>query len=230
MENLPSRTNRDETSNLLAKTVESLTEGITGLAASNRKDLILSLGHLFQRVRSGRFLRTLADEWDMYREKGRIKDDYIQTEQHQECLQEMLDFLDKDSPDETRFSILKKLFLVAAMETKSTRDSVLPQQYMRLCRTLTSGEALVLVATYDVACHGGEEKKESAASVWLSTIAKKSGLKYSELVEIHERNLIDKNLLTRRVHGDRSGVQVGQYYRLTPLGYEICQYIGEFEK
>ncbi len=233
MVNLPSKiksTSADNTSKLLAETLKSLTEGITGVAASDRRDLILSLGHLFQRMRSGRFLKTLTDEWYNYREKGRIKDDYIQTEQHQECLQEMLDFLDKDSPDEPRFSVLKNIFLVAATETKSARDSVLPQQYMRLCRTLSAGEILVLSSSYYIAQRGVPAQKDSSASNWLTKIAEKSGLKYPELVEIHERNLIEKNLLSRRDNRDRSGVTLGDHYRLTALGYEICQFLESFEE
>ena len=234
MANLVSKEGKDETSKLLTEISKGLVEGIIGVAASERKDLILSLGHLFQRVRSGRFLRTLIDEWDHYREKGKIKDDYIRTEQHQECLQEMLDFLDKDSPDELRFSVLKKIFLVAATETQSSRDSVLPQQYMRLCRALNAGEVLVLSATYHIAQHDVAVQKIKAlkdlsAVKWLATIAENSGLKYTELVEIHERNLIEKNLLTKRELGDRSGVSLGKRYRLTGLGYEICQFLESYE-
>lgn len=231
MANLVSKEkSKDDTSKILTEIAKGLAEGITGVAASERKDLILSIGHLFQRVRSGRFLRTLMDEWDYYREKGRIKDDYIQTEQHQECLQEMLDFLDKDSPDEVRFSVLKKIFLVAATEMKSMRDSVLPQQYMRLCRGLSAGEILVLSTTYHIAQNDVPKQIDSSAVNWLAKIAENSGLKYWELVEIHERNLIEKNLLTRREQADRSGVRLGKHYRLTGLGYEICQFIEGYDK
>lgn len=231
MANLVSKEkSKDDTSKILTEIAKGLAEGITGVAASERKDLILSIGHLFQRVRSGRFLRTLMDEWDYYREKGRIKDDYIQTEQHQECLQEMLDFLDKDSPDEVRFSVLKKIFLVAATEMKSMRDSVLPQQYMRLCRGLSAGEILVLSTTYHIAQNDVPKQIDSSAVNWLAKIAENSGLKYWELVEIHERNLIEKNLLTRREQADRSGVRLGKHYRLTGLGYKICQFIEGYDK
>jgi len=231
MANLVSKEkSKDDTSKIFTEIAKGLAEGITGVAASERKDLILSLGHLFQRARSGRFLRTLMDEWDYYREKGRIKDDYIQTEQHQECLQEMLDFLDKDSPDEVRFSVLKNFISVAATEMKSMRDSVLPQQYMRLCRRLSAGEILVLSTTYHIAQNDVPKQKDSSAVNWLAKIAENSGLKYWELVEIHERNLIEKNLLTRREQADRSGVSLGKHYRLTGLGYEICQFIEGCDK
>lgn len=218
---------RLETSELLQRTVQEIAEGITGLAASERKDLILSIGHLFQRVRSGRFLQTLLDEWNGYRAKGRISDDYASSEQHNACLQEMLDFLDRDSPDEIRFSLLKKIFLVAGTESVSTRESVLPQQYLSVCRSLTSGEVLVLLAAFEAGKKG--PSKEVPAEQWLQLIAEPSGLQYPELVAIHEVKLMDKNLITPRLHADRSGVFLGQHCRLTDLGYAICAYIAAYE-
>ena len=230
---VPENKQLDKTSKLLNDTLGSLIAGFSAVAASDRKDLILSIGHIFQRTRIVGFLKALFIEWNQYKEKGRIKDDYITSEQHQECLQEMLDFLDKDSPDERRFSILKAIFLGAATETKSTRDEVLPQQYMSLCRTLSSGEVLVLQATFAIADRGSWSTTKYARD-WLKTVAEESGLHTSELVEIHERKLIGKNLLTDRVAYDtspkyaRNGVDVGVNYRLTLLAIQMCKFIKEF--
>jgi hypothetical protein len=51
--------NSINTSSIIEQTFKSLLEGVTGIAASDRKDLILSIGHIFQRIRSGRFLDAL---------------------------------------------------------------------------------------------------------------------------------------------------------------------------
>lgn len=220
---------KEATYELLADTYNSLMEGLTGVASSDRKDLFLSLGHIFQRLRSGQFLRTLMDEWKQFREKGRIKDDYVQSEQHQACLQEMLDFLDKDSPDEIRFSFLKKIFLSASTEKVSSRNSVLPQQYMHLCRGLSSGEVLVLQAAYSIAKKDGY-KNHTNAQNWLQSIAQESGLVLPQLVDIQDRTLEEKRLITPRKHGDRSGVSLGKHYRLTDLGYEICKFIEAYDE
>jgi len=221
----------DKTSLLLDETLNGLIDGFTGVAASDRKDLILSISHIFQRTRTVGFLNALLIEWKKYREKGRIKDDYINSEQHQECLQEMLDFLDKDSPDERRFSILKAIFLGAATEEQSIRDSVLPQQYMSLCRTLSSGEVTVLQATFKIA--SGTWSMTYDAKDWLEVVANESGLKFQELVEIHERKLIEKNLLSARVTtGGKyalTNVELGDNYRLTPLAVQVCKFIKEFD-
>lgn len=139
----------------------------------------------------------------------------------------MLDFLDKDSPDERRFSILKAIFLGAATETQSTRDSVLPQQYMSLCRTLSSGEVIVLQTTFAISETG--YTSTNSANDWLKVVAEKSGLNTSELVEIHEKKLIEKNLFTSRIHPDRSGVDASSWYRLTPLAIQMCKFIKEFD-
>jgi len=139
-----------DTSSTLSKTLTAVAEGLTGIAASEPQDWILSFGHLLQSIRGARLLGAFAKEWKAYREKGKIKEDYAQSDQHQECLQELLDFLDEGPPDTSRFSVLKKILLVAATETASKRESVLPQQYMKICRGLTSGELLVLLTAYNV--------------------------------------------------------------------------------
>lgn len=224
-------TKRDlDTSDFLSKTIKNLAEGLTGIAASERKDIYLSLGYILQRFRSSNFLQTLKYEWDRYCEKGKIQDDYINSEQHKECLQEMLDFLDKNSPDENRFSFLKKIFLTAATESITDRNSLLPQEYMKVCRTLSSGEVLVLQATFAIAKAGGWNPNDMIVQNWLNQVAEKSALRYPELIEIHEKNLMDKNLITPRIHSDKSGVKLGKYFRLSELGYEICKFIESYEE
>ncbi len=216
-----------DTGEVIKKTLTSLAEGITGIAASERKDLALSVGHIFQSLRKGQFLSRLSEDWDSYREKGRIKDDYIGTEQHRSSLQELLDFLDNDSPDEIRFEVMKKIFLVAATETASDRNSLLPYQFLRLCRGMSSGEVIVLNTTYRIA-KSGQMPDVNVANKWLETIAKESGLSHASLVEIHEEKLIKKHLITRRQLRDGSRVSVPNF-RLTSLGLELCEYIDSYD-
>jgi hypothetical protein len=156
------------------------------------------------------------------REKGRIRDDYSQTEQCQACLQELLDCLDRDSPDKIRFDFIKRVFLAAAQEKRSDRDSVLPQQYMRLARQLSSGDILVFSAVYTLS--NSPVKPTGDAREWLNRVAKQSGLEHSDLVEIYEKALMEKFLLTGRLLSDRSGVRTG-HYRLTPLAVGLCEFL-----
>jgi hypothetical protein len=215
-----------DTSELLGQTFQGVIEGLTGLASSDKKDLVRSIGFIFQRWRGLRFIDALRTEWNQYREKGRIKDNYMATEQHAECLQEMLDLIDS-SPDQIRFEVLKKILLVSATEEHSSRDSVLPQQYMRLVRELNSGEVLVLLTTLNLSKRG-VTKKEMIAEEWLREIANDSGLRYFELVAIHEEKLITKNLIRPRNELDRRRVHHGEHNRLTELGYQLCEFISHY--
>lgn len=210
----------DTTLNIIDQTLKAAAEGLTGIAASDRKALAMSLGHILQRMRGGSFLSQVKKEWGAYREQGRIKDNYLNTTQHKECFQELLDFLDGESPDEVRFEALKSIFLRAATEEETDRSSVLPQQYMRIIRSLSAGEVILLAASYKYPSTDG------AAVNWISNMASKSPLKIPELVEIHEDALIRKHLITPRMHGDRSGVSRGVHGRLTRLGINICEFIG----
>jgi len=206
----------------VADTLQALAEALTGIASSDRKDLFLSIGYLFQRLRGQSFLGAFDAEWQRLREKGRIRDDYSQTEQCQACLQELLDSLDRDSPDKIRFDFIKRVFLAAAQEKQSDRDSVLPQQYMRLARQLSSGDILVISAAYELSKYPAE--RTNSAREWLNKIAKQSGLEHSNLVEIYEKALMEKYLLTGRLLSDRSEVDT-EHYRLTPLAVGLCEFL-----
>jgi len=221
----------------LADTAISLLEGLIGIAASKGEERALSVGHIFQGLIKGKFLTILNNEWKRYKEKGKIKEDYQYTEQHQSCLQELLDFLDNDLPNEITFSFLKNLFLVAASEKASDRDSILPHQFIRICRKLSSGEILLLSAIYNIAKKGYDHFKQliefpqsPSAHNWLILMAKESSLKYPELVELHETELINKGLLTKRRLSDGSAVSITPYFRLTQLGYDICSFIENYEE
>jgi hypothetical protein len=226
LEKLPPR---KEIGDVISDVLTNLAEGLTGIAASDRKQWALSLGCVMQRTRGGQFLNTLWREWSHYREAGKIKDEYQFSEQAQACLQEMLDFLDNDSPDEIRFTVMKKVFLVAATEKVSKRDSVLPQQYMRICRGLSSGEILVLSAAFEISKTAKPNQGTSPFREWLQNVAAQSGLKHPSLVEIHEEELLRKHLLVGHNVHDHNMVWFGDHYRLTEFGYELCKFINAYE-
>ncbi|MFC1823127.1 hypothetical protein ACFL9T_10610 [Thermodesulfobacteriota bacterium] len=218
------------TENIIINTLTGLAEGLTGIATSSKNELILSVSHSFQKMRGGQFLSAFLKEWNRYRKKGKVKEDYQFTEQHKVCLQELLEFLDKDSPDEVRFDLLKQIFLVAASEEASGRDSFLPQQFMKIARSLSGGEVILLTTIWQFAKeHNGEYDQHYGAARWVKEVTEASGMRYKALVEIHEQGLVDKRLLTPRQLVDKSGVIVKPYYRLTDLGYEICCFIEKYE-
>ena len=104
---------------------------------------------------------------------------------------------------------------------------------MKICRKLSTGEILVLFAAFRIAKKGykkSEKGRVDHAGLWVNNIAKESGLKYNDLVESHEKMLEERGFLSKRQFGDRSGVNLGDYYRLTDLGRDICEYINKYDE
>lgn len=216
---------------LATRTLDGLLAVLTGIATSEKKDWALSLGHLVQRARARHFLKGLLQEIRAYRERGEIKDDYFSTEQGMNCMQEILEFLDKDSPDEIRFNVMRTIFLKIATEKMSERTDIVPVQLMRIARSLSSGEVLVLLASHKVfqsqACNKDTSSVFGAANAWSHLVTEAAGLDYQELVEVFERPLIEKLLLSERVYGDKSGFKRTKFYLLTPLGFRLCEFMSE---
>lgn len=216
---------------VIQNTYDSLIQGLTGLATSEKKELIFSISNILQRIRGTNLLGVFKEEWEYWKGKGKIKDDYHRTEQHLNCLHELFEFLDKDIPDDLRFNVLKKILLVAASEKKSTRTDIIPQQFMRISKRLSAGELVVLFTAYKLAKkhNFNYQEKRYGAREWLQIIADNSDLKYVSLVELNEKKLMDLRLITDRTYGDGSGVQYIRKFRLSDLGIEFCNYIESYE-
>jgi hypothetical protein len=228
-------TAKNDTLGILAKSYEALVEVLAGLAASERKDWALSMGYLLQRVRGGHFLKRLLHEINRYRTAGKIKDDYLTTEQSYTCLQQLLDFVDQDSPDEVRFSAMQAIFLTTATESLSSRDDHLPQQLQEIARGLSSADVLILSASYDVAQNTDWRATNTTGapgattSVWVEHVLQRTGLRFAEIVRLRERSLIEKNLLSRHLYDDGSGFRLTNNYRLTDLGFHLCRFIQAYD-
>lgn len=219
---------RNDVSGMLGRTIKGIADGFAGIAASDRKEWALSVGHLFQRLRGGQFLNTLKGEWDLYKAKGKISDEFEQSDENWDCLQELLDCLDKDVPDSKRFEAMKNLYLNIAVHAGSPKSDFLSQQLMRVCRRLSSGELIVLLTVYRTSDskRQGAKYQHYGAENWLVVITNRSGMP-RELVETYEEALMEKRLLSPRIHGDRSGVVLGDYFRLTDFAVTLCDWIAK---
>ena len=100
---------------------------------------------------------------------------------------------------------------------------------MKIARSLSDGEVLLLATIWQIASNHQGEYEPYGAARWIQEVTEASGMRYEELVEIHEQGLMDKRLLSPRQHGDRSGVILNPHYRLTDLGYEVCRFIDKYE-
>ena len=212
---------------LLELTYDYYTEALAGVRGASRKDAFLSFVNLFERARGAQFLRIFIEDWHSSLEKELIKSDYPQSEQCQTCVLEILDFLDKGSPDGIRFNFLKSLFLSAATEKITDRNSLLPQFFLKLARGLSFGEIIVLSNNYNLIEAGIPGGKKCSWKMWVAEITKISGLIHPGLVLQYEKTLVEKRLLNPKTK-DGSPF-AGEFFRLTKLGYAICHLAAQFE-
>ncbi len=119
--------------------------------------------------------------------------------------------------------MLKNAFLRIATQPGTGSEAILQQQLLHIIGSLSSGEIVLLATMYRV----GDVSKYSGAQEWLTEMASETGFVDNGLVALAESPLMEKQLVTLRQHGDRSGVIWGQRNRLTSLGERICVFMQE---
>ena len=220
------------TEGIVKSTLENLVQGLTGVATSNRSELIMSISGILQKLLAGDRLNAFLQEWNKLVEKGKVKEDYQNSEQHKICLLELLNFLDTDIADEKRFDAIKKIILISATEKYSKRTEVLPQQYIRIVKKLSPAELLILVACYnankELNWRDNTHLKKNISD-WKNEILKRTGLVYVELVDIEVEKLIANHLILPSEYSDGSGLRLGEYFRLTSLAFGLIDFMNYYE-
>ncbi|MBE7508248.1 MAG: hypothetical protein HS101_18455 [Planctomycetia bacterium] len=205
--------------------VLQILEAGTCAIGMSRRDWMRRGGSFLQRCVGSNVVEATAKEWRQLRDEGRIKSDYQNTEQCGACLYELLESLEKDSVDHERMKLIKRIFLAAATEEKSTRRDNLPLEFIRTARSLSAGEILVLRAgchlhdTLDVS----KENEARKLLYWHNQLAGQSGLKHSGLTDVHCGELAKKGLMDRRF------TIVGEAYvtardLITSYGKALCDF------
>lgn len=209
--------------------IDKFVPGITTFVKMDRGNFIQSLSNIVQRQRKEGWLRAFLIELNALCEQGKVKEDYIATEQGEECRQELLDSLDKDKPDKEKFDAMKKIFLKAASAPSTEWANPQPQQLLRICRTLNAEELIILGTAYRLYKTRPREEVEKSgrgADQWPGYIAGASqNLISAGVVDFYEDDLIQKKLIGDRDHSDRSGVRLAHQCRLTNLAIELCEYL-----
>lgn len=212
-----------------------IAEAVTGILASDVKDWKLSAGKLVQATIKGKLFTQIGKEIEKYREEGKIKEDYFETDMNRASFKELLKFIDEETPDEIRFKAMKSIFLSSVSKDINEGDEELAYELMQICGKLSSGEILVLKASWDIVNNRISPNISSGVShglgdtrMWLSFIAQQIGHGIPSLVEVYEDTLIELKLITSR-KSDGSIFGPTQYFRLTPLGYKLCEFITKYE-
>ncbi|MEA3369538.1 MAG: hypothetical protein U9Q24_04225 [Candidatus Ratteibacteria bacterium] len=219
----------------IIKDPERLAQFLTGFLSSNMSEKILSTGRVVQAAINWDALSQLGKEMNDYIEKGKIKKDFLSKSYNQQSLLNLLQFIDENSPDEERLKAMKTLFFKSVFVDVNETDQILAYHFMRICRELSSGDLLILKAAFEI--YNGKiskkvcpdpstfDKNLTSADNWLISIANQTGHGLKSLVENHEDKLINLKLISPRKHSDKSGIAKAKYFRLTDLGYKICEFI-----
>ncbi len=210
-------------------TINRIIDGLTGFITGSKDDFAHTANRLLKSIVAHDFLYQFQMEWDNYCAKGKIDLDYTNSKPYLNSLSELLDYLDADIPNDEIARTLKKLFFIPAFKDYYKEDKLLAIEYMKIVRKLSPGELMVLFTVYNN-IDLKRSKGHWGAMDWLQVIAEKSTLKYPELVELHEKKLIELCLITKRMLSDGSGVSLGEFFRLTNLGYNLCKYIELYDR
>lgn len=209
--------------------IEQFVPGATGIiksALDGGGDIVQAISNTIQRSGKAGLFQAFLDELEKMKEKGKAPPDFIATETGRSCLQELMDFLEKELPDQARFDAMKSLFFRAADADTDEASKARCLQLMRVCRTLDATELLILSVVYREnqrrRTAKPSEKEVTGSDEWPRVVAAASGTALSiGLVEHYENRLIDKRLIGERQHTDRSGIRHSDQFRLTHLGLEL---------
>lgn len=210
-----------------------LAEFITGILISDRNDWKLSAGRLVQASIKWKLFTQLGKELNDYIKKGKIKEDFLNDDQHKQSLSDLLKFIDDTAPSEDRFKAMKALFIKSALSDSSQEEQSLAYQFMKICSSLESNDLLILKAAHDIKdgrlsqklAGTNPNKDDMIAESWFRMISRQIGHEIKSLIEVNEDNLVNLKLIAPRTGSDRSGIRTTKNYRLTDLGCKLCEYI-----
>lgn len=202
--------------------------GVAGLAATAAYGPVEGVAALLgvkvlHGALKGQGWRQIAAALLPLKKAGKIEEDFENSDLGKACLAELLDAIDKN-PDPRRIQALKNAFLRIAMHPGKDAEAIYQQQILHMIGSLSSGEIVLLATMYRLAT---PSEKYTAATKWLEEMARETGLMEPGLVELAETPLIEKQLVTRRQHGDRSGIRWSLRNRLTSLGERVCEFMQE---
>lgn len=198
--------------------------------ATDPKDALFTGIRLIRAAVAGRFAQQLREEWGQLIEKGKIKPDYANTSQGQTILADMFESLNDANFDDEQIDLLRRLFLAAASETETDRNSLLVREYVAVGRTLSAGEIRVLSAYFQYlpewqAVPGVASQTYTMIDL-IGMVQSRTGLKHRALIERLDLSLGEKGLV--RLSGPTYAVDQ-HLYRFTDYGLAFCQFLGRYE-
>jgi hypothetical protein len=203
-----------------------IADTINGALGVGTKGVFASGGRIVHALLKGRLLTQWSHEFKSLRDAGRLEEDFADTKYGFQTWVELMSIIDEGTPDADRLEALKAAFYAVNKVKAEDAERIQAYQLWRLAKEMNSGDLLVLKVIYDQM----NRTPNGNWGVWMAHIAKESGLGFQELLERHEKRLLDFSLLTPRfrVAGDGVGIESGiqiRDNRLTQVGVRFCQNI-----
>jgi|GEM_PF-3395263 len=211
--------------------VNAIALALTGFLVSSPKEIVRMASAIVRGSIQGDMGAKVAETYEALQYKGDIDKSYKDTPQYRQNAAYVFNMFRGDGViDEKQFSAMKNIFLNAAREDFSDRDSVVPAEMMRICSTLVGGEILVLEAASRLSIETkkvpGRLPNYDNNNAWLNTIARESGLGIADMVAHYEESLMGKGLLNKRTAGN---IRVDTDYHLSGTGIVLCEFIRDYE-
>lgn len=197
---------------VLANAVTSIYGPVTGVAATVGVKLLHG-------VVKGQAWQQIAVALQDLKSKGKIQEDFVDSDLGKACLSELLEAIEKD-PDPRRIHALKNAFLKIASNPGKNSDAVYQQQILRLIGGLSSGEIVLIATMYRV----GGMNQYNRAEQWLNDMARETGFLDEGLVLLSEAPLMEKHLVLPRGNPNVL-ISWSQRNRLTGLGVRVCEFM-----
>jgi hypothetical protein len=202
----------------LSKT-RAVLKTVAGMAVTSPKDLIKLAAHAGDHLLKGEISQALTDTYVFYVNKGEIDPKYFDSTKFADLAPEF-GRVQNEAHGIDKLNMLRRIFVNLA---RDNGDGSHRKYLLDVALDMSEPEIKVLIADMELAKQTSISGLRSSAK-WLDEIASTSGLKHTNLVEIAEKSLIERGLLTPRHHSDGSGTyfETGKG-RLTTMGWELCE-------
>lgn len=191
---------------------------------SDKAGLVQNLSNVVQRTVKDGLLKSFLQEWEDLSKDGKVNVNFVSTDTGAICFQELIDALDKEMPDRTRFELLKQLYFSAAAIDSNEQKQMRLLQLLKVSRKLDATEILIIRTCYNLvkikAIH------LTGADPWAKAVSDASGgLLSVGIIERYEEQMIEGKLIAPRIHADKSGIARSDHWRLCNLAIEICEFL-----
>jgi hypothetical protein len=223
---LPDLSSTTSLEQFLKQPYSTIAAVVTSVLASGRSEAVLAAGRILQAAFIGHTVEQVGKEISTLIEKGKLKEDYANESVGFKSLQELVEFIDAETPDEDRLRGVKAMFYAVNSAETRENERILMYELLRLAKRLSGSQVRLLAVVYKIV----EEKHGEMMNIdhWFRQVSAHIGHEIRPLIELDEIELISLKLIEQRrevVTG-----MVTRTARLTDLGVKFCECLKNYDE